>query len=269
MNTNLKRLTEQMKLNPPAIKEILDETAAKLKIKFPGQYVEFMLASNGAEGRIGPDSYLVIWPAEQLIALNMEYAVNEFTPGLVYFGSDGGGAAYAFDVRASNPSIVEFPFASVKIEDAKFCGNTFTEFLEYLHQEKLYLNNGSRTYCRIKGYKFFVRKLERHMLWVITDDYEACKLLKMETADKGMYEKWIPQEAADCIWAERKHSEGAGIEVLKGKLKVTPEEIPVIPDPYDTAYCKAHGFAIYQGKRFHAYAGSNSNFVYDLGSYDF
>jgi hypothetical protein len=104
MEQKLKQYTGKMKLNSPATQDMLDQAAAELKMQFPGQYVEFMLESNGAEGPIGPSFYLTIWPADQLVTLNEEYAVNEFTPGLIYFGSDGGGMAYAFDGRG--PSVI-------------------------------------------------------------------------------------------------------------------------------------------------------------------
>ena len=91
-----------------------------------------MLESNGAEGFIG-SSYLVIWPIEQIIVLNQAYRVSEFNPGLVYFGSDGGGEAYAFDIRTKEMPIVEFPFESIHIEDAELCGKTFYEFLQNLY----------------------------------------------------------------------------------------------------------------------------------------
>ncbi len=48
-----------------------------------------ILFSNGIEGPIGKASYLSIWPINELIELNQEYAVDEFLPGIKYFGSDG------------------------------------------------------------------------------------------------------------------------------------------------------------------------------------
>lgn len=121
-----------MELNPPASRSVIVDVESKLGIKLPEQYIRFMMEANGAEGKIG-NSYLVIWPAEQIVQLNIEYAVNDFTPGLVYFGSDGAGMAYAFDNRLENNVIVEFPFESIHIEDAKLCGKTFFEFLQYLY----------------------------------------------------------------------------------------------------------------------------------------
>lgn len=134
MDENLKKFTNNMEFTSPTTKEVLEDIGRKLGITLPNQYIEFMLASNGAEGNIGTNSYLAIWSAEQIVQLNEEYAVNEFTPGLVYFGSDGGGMAYAFDKRENDPPVVvEFPFESIHIEDAKLCGKTFVEFLEYMY----------------------------------------------------------------------------------------------------------------------------------------
>ena len=122
-----------MDLFPPTTKENLKDVEGNLNYILPEQYKMFMLISNGAEGIIGKHSYLVIWPIDQITELNKEYAVNEFTPGLMYFGSDGGGMAYAFDNRMKETPIVEFPFESVNIQDAKLCGNTFNEFLRNLY----------------------------------------------------------------------------------------------------------------------------------------
>lgn len=133
MDEDIKKLTAGMDVNPPAADELLNDVETKLNISFPEQYKKFMLVSNGAEGIVGQNSYLAIWPIEQIVQLNEEYAINKFTPGLVYFGSDGGGMAYAFDYRLEDSPIIEFPFESIKIEDAKFCGKTFVEFLKNLY----------------------------------------------------------------------------------------------------------------------------------------
>lgn len=133
MNENIKNLCKEMELNLPTAKEIIEEVQNKFGIRFPKQYFDFMLFCNGGEGSIGHNSYLVIWPIEQLVDLNKAYAVSDFTPGLIYFGSDGGDMAYAFDAREESFTIVEFPFESIKIDDAKLCGNTVDEFLKYLY----------------------------------------------------------------------------------------------------------------------------------------
>lgn len=132
MNKNTKNFFAAEDLEPPATEEKVKEAEAKLGIVFPAEYKEFMLESNGAEGDIGENSYLAIWNIEEIVELNEAYNVNRFTPGLVYFGSDGGGMAYAFDNRSKEKPIVTFPFDSIHIEDAELCGHTFNEFLQYL-----------------------------------------------------------------------------------------------------------------------------------------
>ena len=84
-----------------------------------------MLSSNGAEGSIGKNSYLAIWSIENIAQYNADYDVNEFNPGLVYFGSDGGEMAFAFDNRSSETPIVTLPFESIDHEDLELCGYTF------------------------------------------------------------------------------------------------------------------------------------------------
>lgn len=75
--------------------EIISELENKLRVKFPIDYIEFMLFSNGYEGSIG-ESYIAIWLIEELIEANESCEVEEYTPGLILFGSDGGEEAFAF-----------------------------------------------------------------------------------------------------------------------------------------------------------------------------
>ncbi|OPX42028.1 SMI1 / KNR4 family protein [Ruminiclostridium hungatei] len=133
MNEQVKKLIKSMDINPPASEKGISDVELEMGINFPVQYKEFMLESNGAEGRIGENSYLAIWSVEEIVPLNKDAKVEEFTPGLVFFASDGGGMAYAFDKREENVSIVEIPDDSIHIEDAKLIGKTFNEFLQNLY----------------------------------------------------------------------------------------------------------------------------------------
>ena len=78
---------------------------------------------------------MVIWPIEEIISLNEAYSVNQYTPGILYFGSDGGDIAYAFDIRNENISIIEIPFESIHIEDAQLCAYGFNDFIEKMYNE--------------------------------------------------------------------------------------------------------------------------------------
>ena len=133
MDAQIRVFISQMELGTPTTADAINIAGEQLGISLPDQYKEFMIETNGAEGFVGVNSYLAIWPIDQIVQLNDEYAVKEFTPGLVYFGSDGGGMAYAFDCRDEITSIVEFPFESIDVEDARSCGRTFNEFMQNLY----------------------------------------------------------------------------------------------------------------------------------------
>lgn len=84
-----------MEFTTPATTEEINAAEKELGLEFPKSYVDFLLITNGAEGSIGEENYLVLWSVNEIVELNNEYAVKEFTPQLTYFGSDGGGTAYA------------------------------------------------------------------------------------------------------------------------------------------------------------------------------
>ena len=115
----------------PASMDKLVEVQKSLGINFPEQYANFILLSNGYEGLIG-NSYVAIWKIEDLAGLNDGYAVKEFAPHLILFGSDGGGEAYAFDTL-KDMQIVNAPFIGLGSEDERVIANLFDEFIEKLY----------------------------------------------------------------------------------------------------------------------------------------
>lgn len=122
-----------MDLNEPSNLSSINITEENLKIKFPEQYKNFLMAHNGAEGPIGGNSYLVLWPIEDIISLNEEYGAFEFTPEILYFGSDGGEMAYAFDRRTLIVKIIEIPFESISIDDAVELSDDFDDFIKLIY----------------------------------------------------------------------------------------------------------------------------------------
>lgn len=132
MNYRLSQLINGLSLNPPTTEKTINEVEEELDIKFPCEYVDLMTITNGGEGKIGDTSYIAIWQIENIIQYNEGYAVEEFAPGLLIFGSDGGDTAYAFDTRDKSMHIVEVPFIGMDIEEIIYRGNNFIEFLEYL-----------------------------------------------------------------------------------------------------------------------------------------
>ena len=72
-----------------------------------------MRVSNGVAGFVSGDedaAYVRIDPLEEVRDEEARKASAEFWPGLVVFGSDGGGEAFAFDTRDPDMPIVVFPW---------------------------------------------------------------------------------------------------------------------------------------------------------------
>ncbi|PMB03038.1 SMI1/KNR4 family protein [Fischerella thermalis CCMEE 5273] len=129
------KIIKGLDLKTPARREEIIEAEKCLGIRFPKEYVDFMLLSNGAEGPVGNHAYLRIWPVEELMPANEGYSVEEFIPGIILFGSDGSGEAYGFDSRDNEEiSIISIPFMDMDFDEMEKISNSFKDFLKYLYQ---------------------------------------------------------------------------------------------------------------------------------------
>lgn len=131
MDEQIKALTSEFELNEPALETNIKKVEEKLSIHFPQQYLDFLLNSNGGEGVIG-QSYLILWRIEDLIELNDAYGVEEFAPGLLIIGTDGGDTAYCMDIRNDIQTFVKVPFIGMDLSEIEVCSYNFKEFLSFL-----------------------------------------------------------------------------------------------------------------------------------------
>jgi hypothetical protein len=97
----------------------------------PPDFISFLRSYGGGEGFIG-DNYVMLWSASDIPKLNEAYNVSEFAPGLMLFGSDGGGEGYAFDHRLPTTHVVRVPFVGMDLKYVRPVANTFLEFLHLL-----------------------------------------------------------------------------------------------------------------------------------------
>lgn len=124
-----KLLGENFSGNIPLAAEEIAATDRNLRKSLPDDFLEFLQTANGGEGFIGK-SYVILWNAEELGPYNESYQVSEYAPGLLLFGSDGGGEGYAFDLRTSPPGVVSVPFVGMSLKYAKPVAPTFIDFLK-------------------------------------------------------------------------------------------------------------------------------------------
>ena len=131
MDDRIRSLVERMDLNPPATEELLAAIQSKAGVALPADYLDFMREANGAEGFVG-ESYLQLWPVEDIAPSNERLKVARRAPGLLLFASDGGDTAFAFDTRSHPATYVDVPFIPIDLEEITPRGHTFIEFLEIL-----------------------------------------------------------------------------------------------------------------------------------------
>jgi len=89
--------------------------------------------TNGGEGFIGEEEYLMLWSVEELPSLNEAYEVQQYAPGLLLFGSSGGGEAYGFDTRKQCFEIVRVPFIGMTWDLAQPIATSFDLFMRTLY----------------------------------------------------------------------------------------------------------------------------------------
>jgi hypothetical protein len=112
----------------PAEIEIFETEAG---FRLPTEYRMFLQNHNGGEGFIGSGAYVILWRLEELLKMNVAYEVEEYVPGFFFFGSDGGGEAFAFD-RTKEMAIVSMPFVGMEPDLATPIALTFGDFLKAL-----------------------------------------------------------------------------------------------------------------------------------------
>ena len=96
------------------------------------EYCNFA-GKEGFEGFVG-GAYLTLYKPDQLSTINHGYGMDSRAPGLVIFGSDGGGEAYGFDTREEHWPIVQVPFIGMDWKDAWSVAETFAGFLQHLRE---------------------------------------------------------------------------------------------------------------------------------------
>ena len=69
-------------------------------VVLPIDYIEFMKKHNGGEGDIG-QTWLILYPLEEIQKINDDYEIEEFLPGHIIIGSNGGGELYGIDGKGN------------------------------------------------------------------------------------------------------------------------------------------------------------------------
>ncbi|HIP39182.1 MAG TPA: SMI1/KNR4 family protein [Desulfocapsa sulfexigens] len=133
MSNSFEKYIKDLELNDPAPNEEITKAEKKLRVSLPFSYKEFLKFSNGAEGDIGKENYLMLWKVEELAELNEAYGVDEFADGLLLIGSDGGDTAFGFDKRTPTMRIITVPFMGMSLDEVQIIGEDFEVLLKGLY----------------------------------------------------------------------------------------------------------------------------------------
>lgn len=132
MANSFDALLEKFAANGPSSADLIEGVEKHFGCALPAHYKGFLSTHDGGEGFIG-DQYLILWRAGELIDFNRDYEVAKYAPGLLLFGSNGGGEAFAFDTRQSEEMRIRMvPFIGMSLKDATPVANTFESFLTRL-----------------------------------------------------------------------------------------------------------------------------------------
>jgi hypothetical protein len=96
-----------------------------MKDGLPKDYRDYV-EGGGADAAFtdGDPGYFQLWPTSEIEQWNKDYQVEEYAPGFLGFGSDGGGEMLAFD-RAG--AVFMIPFIGMNAEDANRIAGSWSE----------------------------------------------------------------------------------------------------------------------------------------------
>ena len=77
-------------------------------------------------------SWFQLWPADELDYWNEQYQVAKCAPGVVGFGSNGGGDMLAFD---ADGRVVLVPFIGMEIENSQLVAPSWLEFERIIERQ--------------------------------------------------------------------------------------------------------------------------------------
>jgi len=132
MNYELSKLFGSVGSRESASESDIERVEKHFGVSLPEDYLEFLRFSNGIEGILKGGTYVSIWPIEEVVDDNTDYEVNELAPGIILFGSNGGGTAFGFDFRDKSAAIVEVPFIGMDLDEVRYRARNFIEFISSL-----------------------------------------------------------------------------------------------------------------------------------------
>lgn len=115
---------------------IIKDLKSQLDFELSKDYIDLMKEFNGGEGEVGENSWLCLFPLEDLIRVNKDYSsFLDQVPDYFLFGKDAADTGYAF--HKQRHTVHSFGLMSdFETDSIEYCGNTFVSFVEYLYNQQ-------------------------------------------------------------------------------------------------------------------------------------
>ena len=115
---------------PPTNLEIIKKIEENFSIILPEDYADFLLSSNGYDGKLG-ETYAIFIQIEKIIEYTTMYG-GDFFPWIIYIGCDGGNEMFIIDKRNKKIQFGILPFIGDE-NDFIPLGESFEEFVDHLY----------------------------------------------------------------------------------------------------------------------------------------
>ena len=132
----IKYLLASFKKNPPASARAIAAAESAFGIRFPPDYIDFLLECNGGEGTVGDAGYLHVYHVEELEEIYRDYGFGEFAPRFVPIGTNLGGFAYCLG-RQGLSGFYGSDFCSLSERDSWYMGESIVELIKFIGDGKL------------------------------------------------------------------------------------------------------------------------------------
>ncbi len=102
------------------------ETEKELKFKIPGELEEVLRESNG----FSCDSGVLVYGTSEIAERNMNYEVEEYAPGYLAIGDDGGDYVFLISQEEGEKKILAVDCGDMNPEDSEIVSHSLKEWIE-------------------------------------------------------------------------------------------------------------------------------------------
>ncbi len=122
---NLEKI-ELIQTGTPVEDHFIHDAESALRLPFPEHYLRFLKQSNGFDANL-----LRLYPVDELLERNLTYEVEQYCPGFINIGDDGGGQAILIKSALSSDIGVYLVGHGVMSPDfMEIIGSDFISWLE-------------------------------------------------------------------------------------------------------------------------------------------